>query len=95
MAAGSADVTLSARPAPGALKLAFDGDASSSNQVNCRGIDLNDDVQLQLASGSWSGPLQRQGSELLLSAAQTLLVTRGDSQPGQVDLGLSDGTTSL
>lgn len=91
---GKATVTLNQLPAPGALQVEFDGDATSSYQVNFRGIDAADDVTLDLDYGVWSGPVSQQGSQLVLSEAQLLQVMRTDSGTGLVTFGLSNGTTS-
>ena len=91
---GSAEVTLQQLPAPGALHVEFDGDAASSYQVNFRGIGLSDNVQLGLQYGSWTGPVDQQGSQLVVSTAQTMQVVRTDSGSGRVNFGLTDGSTS-
>ena len=95
VAAGSTAVTLADLPAPGALRLEYEGDATSSYLVNFRGIERGDAVELQLRYGSWSGPIQQRGAQLHLEAAQTLQVLRSDSGPGLVDFALTDGSTTL
>ncbi|MFN8072042.1 MAG: DUF4114 domain-containing protein [Mycobacterium sp.] len=92
--AGSATVTLTQLPAPGALHIAFDGDSTSSYQVNFRAITGADNATVGLKYGSWTGPVQQQGSQLVLAEAQTVQVTRTDSGAGLVNFGLSDGTKS-
>ncbi|MGV0990629.1 MAG: DUF4114 domain-containing protein [Mycobacterium sp.] len=92
---GTAQVTLQQLPAPGPLQVEFDGDATSSYQVNFRGITSNDNVAVNLDYGTWSGPVSQQGSQLVLSAAQTVQVVRTDSGGGLVSFGLTDGTTSV
>lgn len=91
---GTAEVTLQQLPAPGPVQVQFAGDATSSYQVNFRGIALKDGVSLGLEYGSWTGPVAQQGTRLVLSSAQTVQVVRTDSGWGSVDFGLTDGTTS-
>jgi len=94
VAAGTAKVTLNQLAAPGPLRVQFSGDATSSYQVNFRDINLADNAQLGLSYGTWSGPVAQQGSQLVLSQAQTVQVTRTDSGPGLVNFGVSNGATS-
>ena len=95
VADGQAAVTLQALPAPGAVKLTFDGDALSSYQVNFRSIASDDDVSLQLQYGQWSGPVSQEGARLKLNAAQTLQVQRSDSGAGLVDVSPQGGGTTV
>ena len=94
VAAGTAKVTLNQLAAPGPLRVKFSGDATSSYQVNFRGINLADNVALGLRYGTWSGPVGQQGSQLQLSETQTVQVMRTDSGPGLVTFGVSNGGTS-
>lgn len=94
VAEGTAKVTLNQLAAPGPLRVTFAGDSTSSYQVNFRGINLADNVQLGLRYGTWNGPVAQQGSQLTLSDTQTMQVTRTDSGPGLVSFGLSNGNTS-
>lgn len=94
VANGTARVTLNQLAAPGALRVQYSGDATSSYQVNFRRINLADNVQLGLQYGTWSGPVAQQGSQLVLSQAQTVHVTRTDSGSGLATFGVSNGTTS-
>jgi hypothetical protein len=91
---GTAKVSLNQLAAPGSLRVKFSGDATSSYQVNFRGIDLADNAQVGLRYGTWTGPVSKQGSQLALSEAQTVQVTRTDSGAGRVNFGLSNGTKS-
>jgi hypothetical protein len=91
---GTAKVTLNQLAAPGALRVKYSGDATSSYQVNFRGIALADDVQLGLNYGTWTGPVVQQGSQLQLSQTQTVQATRTDSGSGLVNFGLSNGAKS-
>ncbi|MGI9162764.1 MAG: DUF4114 domain-containing protein, partial [Mycobacterium sp.] len=93
--AGTAVVTLNQLAAPGPLRVTFSGDDTSSYQVNFRGIKLADNVELGLAYGDWSGPIAQQGTQLALSADQTVAVVRTDSGSGQATFGLSNGTNSI
>lgn len=95
VANGQASVTLNALPAPGAVRLAFDGDATSSYQVNFRKITPADDVRLNLTYGDFSGPMQLQNQQLQLGSAQQLQVIRTDSGSGRVDFGVSQGNTNV
>jgi len=95
VAAGTAQVTLTQLPAPGPLRVEFDGDSISSYQVNFRGIDVADNVQVSLDYGGWTGPVTQQGSRLVLSAQQTVQVMRTDSGAGLVNFGLDNGTDSV
>ncbi len=91
---GAVVVTLQQLPAPGPLNVEFDGDSTSSYQVNFRGITGADNVRLGLDYGAWKGPVKPQGIQLELSDAQDVQVTRTDSGPGLATFGLSDGSTS-
>jgi hypothetical protein len=91
---GTARVTLNQLAAPGALRVKYSGDATSSYQVNFRGIALADDVQLGIDYGTWTGPVGQQGSQLVLAESQTVQVTRTDSGAGLVKFGLTDGSSS-
>jgi hypothetical protein len=91
---GSARVTLDRLAAPGALTVEFDGDATSSYQVNFRGIDPIDNVRLGLNYGTWSGTVAQQGSKLVLADTQTIQVMRTDSGRGLVNFGITNGTSS-
>jgi inosine-uridine nucleoside N-ribohydrolase len=92
---GQASVNLQALPAPGAVKLNFEGDALSSYQVNFRSIVNDDQVHLNLNYGNFNGPIQVQAQQLQLSSAQFLQVIRTDSGISPVDFGLSQGNTNL
>jgi hypothetical protein len=94
VAGGTATVTLNQLAAPGPLHVTFTGDATSSYQVNFRRINLTDNSQLGLRYGTWSGPVAQHGSQLVLSEAQTVHVTRTDSGSGLATFGVSNGTTS-
>ena len=94
VADGTANVTLNQLAAPGPLRVQFGGDAASSYQVNFRGINLADNAQLELNYGTWSGPVAQQGSQLVLSQAQTVHVTRADSGSGLATFGVSNGKTN-
>ena len=91
---GAAKVTLNKLAAPGSLRVKYSGDATSSYQVNFRGISLADNARVGLRYGTWTGPVAQQGSQLALSEAQTVQVTRTDSGAGRVTFGLSNGTAS-
>lgn len=92
---GTAQVRLAQLPAPGPLSVEFDGDSTSSYQVNFRGIKAADNVTLGLNYGDWSGPVTQQGDRLVVSAPQTVQVVRTDSGTGVVTFGLSGSTTSV
>jgi len=94
VAAGTAKVTLNQLAAPGPLRVQFGGDATSSYQVNFRGINPADNAQLELNYGTWSGPVAQQGSQLQLSKAQTLQVIRTDNGSGLATFGVSNGKTN-
>ena len=91
---GTARVALTQLPAPGTLRVKYSGDATSSYQVNFRGITLADNVALGLDYGTWTGPVSQQGSQLNLAEAQTVQVTRTDSGAGRVTFGVSNGAKS-
>lgn len=91
---GTATLSLQQLPAPGPLRVEFDGDATSSYQVNFRGITASDNVGLGVEYGSWKGPVVQQGLQLVLSDAQNVQVARTDSGQGLVSFGLTDGGTS-
>lgn len=94
VAGGTAKVTLNQLAAPGPLRVTFAGDSTSSYQVNYRSIGLNDNVQVGLNYGTWTGPVSQQGTQLQLSAQETVQVTRSDSGSGLVNFGLTNGSTS-
>jgi len=91
---GQAAVTLQALPAPGAVRLGFEGDALSRYQGNVRRI-VYDDVRFSLNDGSFNGPIQVQGEQLVLASAQPLHVIRTDSGNGRVDFGVSQGNANV
>ena len=95
VADGSAQVTLNQLAAPGRLRVTFGGDATSSYQVNFRGIGLADNATLGLNYGTWNGPVTQQASQLVFSASQTVQVVRTDSGLGGVNFGLTNGATSV
>lgn len=94
VANGTAKVTLNQLAAPGWLRVGFSGDATSSYQVNFRGISLADNVRLGLDYGTWTGPVAQQGTQLSLAETQTMQVTRTDSGSGLVSFGVTNGATS-
>lgn len=91
---GTAKATLNRLAAPGRLRVKFSGDATSSYQVNFRGIGLADNVALGLRYGDWTGPVAQQGLQLHVSQTQLVQVRRTDSGPGLVTLGLTEGDRS-
>lgn len=94
VANGTAKVTLNQLAAPGALRVTFAGDATSSYQVDFRRIGLADNVRVGLDYGTWTGPVSQQGSQLQFSASQTVQVKRTDSGSGLVTFGLNNGGAS-
>lgn len=94
VAGGTAKVTLNQLAAPGAVRVKYSGDSTSSYQVNFRGINLADKAALGLRYGTWTGPVAQSGMTLQFSATQAVQAVRTDSGKGLVKLGLSNGATS-
>ena len=82
---GATDLELNSLPAPGALKVAFDGDPTSSYQVNFKASAAD----VRLSYGAWTSSLRGGANQTLaLSNATPLTVNRCDTKPGRISFGL-------